>query len=332
VESQMKNLNLRQLATNHASRYLQVAQAVFLGTSKGNPTLNGETLKEEIDEQFFSSVEWEVGDISQVPFPETKLYGGQQFERLFAEFKFVSSNVQLDASHIGATSLPGLQEKNFFWTACEIAQRRLEDVFVPLIDQLLERTRFVMKRVPLIVENVINSKESLPNPRYKQPVDMKHFAPLSATLRDLFNAFVDKNHDICKTCCMEEFYPIKTVVWFMHQSLPPNFESKFKDENRIVQEIFKRMRERVTKNVLRKIYNFFLLPFMSASLWQEIQTHIYCLDVATLNEILDSNSIEDDLDRQLELLETNLEKMHESELNLHQLVPKFQVQMKQQMS
>jgi hypothetical protein len=45
-----------ELSSNYASRYLQVIQSVLEGTTKGNPNMTGETLKEEIDDQYFCKV------------------------------------------------------------------------------------------------------------------------------------------------------------------------------------------------------------------------------------------------------------------------------------
>ena len=54
-ERLLENLNLRKLATKHASKFIQLAQLVITGTAKGNPSINGETLKEEIDKQLFGN-------------------------------------------------------------------------------------------------------------------------------------------------------------------------------------------------------------------------------------------------------------------------------------
>lgn len=55
-ETLLNTLNLRKLAGEHASRFIQVVQLVLSGTSKGNPTANGETLKEEVDKQLFGTL------------------------------------------------------------------------------------------------------------------------------------------------------------------------------------------------------------------------------------------------------------------------------------
>ncbi len=47
-----------------------------------------------------------------------------------------------------------------FAQACELIAKQTEDVFLPLIELLVQRLSFVMTRVPLVVENILEAKES----------------------------------------------------------------------------------------------------------------------------------------------------------------------------
>jgi len=176
LEVQMANLNIRGVATQYTSRYLQLTQSILAGTSKGKPSVNGETLKEEIDEQFFSSAEWDL-DNKAVPLEKTKLYGGQQFERLFSEFKIVASQIKMTQSDF--SGLPSEDDKKYFLTICEAAGSKAESTLVPLIEQLIERTSFIMKRVPIIVESILTAKDTKPNPRYQSNIDNNLFSPIA---------------------------------------------------------------------------------------------------------------------------------------------------------
>jgi hypothetical protein len=93
-----------------------------------------------------------------VPFSGTKLYGGQQFERLLAEFKALTLQLQIPSNQL--RSLPNQSDKQFYYLVCEITQNRTEDAVIPLIQQLLERATFVMKRIPVVVEHIMNNKEA----------------------------------------------------------------------------------------------------------------------------------------------------------------------------
>jgi len=176
-----------------------------------------------------------------------------------------------------------------------------------------------MKRIPEIVGILLGSKDYNQNPKNKFEIDRHRFAPLATYLKDLFNAAVDKHSERFKHQCMEEFYSSKTIFWFMSEEFPPE---EIQKEN-IATKIFEQVKDRILKNVLRKMYNFFLLPFFQEELWDEIQTHIFKMDQSTLEEILDSNSIEDHLDHELEELEISLERIHEEELTLHDVVPRL---------
>jgi len=314
-ETILKNLNLKGWASNYASRYLQLVQSVLVGNAKANPQIHGETLRQEKDQQYFASSEWEISDSNLIPFLETKIYGGMQFERLFAEFRAVVN--QLEISDSDLRSLPSKSDKQFFWTACEIAGDRSEELFVNLIQQITERASFIMKRIPIIAETILGSKDFF---REQLPIPLRHFAPLATHIRDLFSQFVDKQLELCKTKCMEELYPTKTIAWYLTDQVDV---AKFKDDKEVAVEIFNRIKDRISKNVVRKIYNLLIIPFMDASLWNEIQTNIFCMDEVTLDEIFDRNSIEDSLDRQLEELEQQIEAYHESDLALRDIVAKF---------
>jgi len=195
----------------------------------------------------------------------------------------------------------------------------VEEKLISLIEQLIERCIFVMKRIPEIVGILLGGKDYNQNPKNKFEIDRHHFAPLATYLKDLFNAAVDKHSERFKHQCMEEFYSSKTIFWFMSEEFPPE---EIQKEN-IATKIFEQVKDRILKNVLRKMYNFFLLPFFQEELWDEIQTHIFKMDQSTLEEILDSNSIEDHLDHELEELEISLERIHEEDLTLHDVVPRL---------
>lgn len=58
------------------------------------------------------SKEWEVPDT--VPFENTRLYGGQQIERVFSEFKAILLNLKVDDRD--ADLLPDPEDKKYLFT------------------------------------------------------------------------------------------------------------------------------------------------------------------------------------------------------------------------
>jgi len=309
IESQISNLNLLNLATKYASLYLSISQSVLVGCAQGNPTIHGESLKEEIDDQMFVSTEWEQSS-SSVPFQDTRIYGGQQFERLFSEFRSVVNNLKIKTEETTDLSQSSNQDKKHFWNACEAVQIRTEEVLIPLLSQLVERTSFVMRRVPRVVEDIFEQRN-----KHKLPVDNKYFGPLAAYLRDLFGGYIDKMAENARQVCMEEFYSTKTIYWSKNSE-----EFAQMEFSQLVQTIFDDTKKRICTNVIRKVYNFFILPFMRSEIWNEIQSAIFKLDKFALEEIFESNSMEDHLEHELEDLEKSLDLLVDQEIMLHEVV------------
>jgi len=232
TERKMVDLNLRSVAAQYVNRYLETCQGVLSGNSRGNPALNGETMKEEVDEQFFSSTEWDIPSNQRIPLQDSKIYGGQQFERLFFEFKSITSHLKPNLNEMN--SLPSISDKKFFYSACESSGFKIEELLSPIVDQLIERVCFIMKRVPIIVDAILSKKEAKPNPKQQLPIDGKLFLPVVGHLKDLFNSYIERTSKSCRSQCMEEFYSTKTIVWSMSQSI--SIEGTKKNEQEIYTE------------------------------------------------------------------------------------------------
>eukprot|EP01119_Soliformovum_irregulare_P019496 TRINITY_DN6186_c0_g1_i1.p1 TRINITY_DN6186_c0_g1~~TRINITY_DN6186_c0_g1_i1.p1 ORF type:complete len:855 (-),score=281.86 TRINITY_DN6186_c0_g1_i1:35-2599(-) len=309
-EFQVKNINLRKLAADYSSEYIQIAQGIMMGDPRGSPAVNGETLREEQDNQFFASVEWEIPSRKSVPFEHVKLYGGQQIERIFGEFSLITD--ALSVTDFSAV-LPRTDSK-FYYSLCETVSHTAERSLVPLVEQLIDRIVFVLKRIPDIVQLILKSKKK------QFEISGKHFSPLATYLKDLFSTSVQKHADITKQRSMEEFYPIKTTMWYMSTIFPPESIS---EEEKTCQDIFSHLKDRVVKNVVRKVYNLLLVPFYRDELWEEIQTHMSTLEELNLEEIFELSSIQDILDHELEILEIQLEKYLEDGAMLKDIVKRI---------
>eukprot|EP01117_Protostelium_nocturnum_P012961 TRINITY_DN479_c2_g2_i1.p1 TRINITY_DN479_c2_g2~~TRINITY_DN479_c2_g2_i1.p1 ORF type:complete len:852 (+),score=371.04 TRINITY_DN479_c2_g2_i1:149-2704(+) len=300
-----QGLNLKTLVSRYASQYTQLATEVINGTARANPNAVGETLKEEVDD--FSSSEWRINDIiSSVPLATVRLYGGQQFERLFSEFLALCERLVVPSKLLN--SLPLKYEKQFYFHACEVAKDRSEDTIIPLIDQLHERIMSIFKRIPDLVETLIKKNKD------QYPIDMKYFRQLNTYLRTNIFAFAEKLVEDSKKKCMSEFYPTKTIMWEalnMTQDGQDPVESL--SEKDLVCEIFARIKQRIAENVIRKMHNFFLIPILNSDLWLELQTTISCMDPASIGEVLDASLIREELDHSKEELGSTKKKITDSE-------------------
>ena len=161
VQDQLKSLNsvkLRSIASDYVVNFLQVIDRLLAGTSEGNPAVNGQTLEEERNQ--FGDGEW-VDSHNKVikfdpeewgiPYWESKLYGGQQYERLLAEFKSVADHLKLpEVSMDDIATAAGINKMNnipnYAWAASDLAQQKSQEEFVPLIEQNYSKIRLHLKK------------------------------------------------------------------------------------------------------------------------------------------------------------------------------------------
>ncbi len=98
----MDSTRLRSIASNHVVNFLQSVEKLITGTSEGNPIVNGQTLEEEKTSHgdgdwvdlYNRAIRFEPEEWS-IPYWDNRLYGGQQFERLLAEFKAVADHTEI---------------------------------------------------------------------------------------------------------------------------------------------------------------------------------------------------------------------------------------------
>jgi len=321
---------LRSIASNYTVTFLQINEKLISGTSEGNPSVNGQTLEEEKSQQGdggewvdlynrpikFDPEEWGI------PYWNSKLYGGQQFERLMAEFKAVSDNTKISevtmddvATATGINKLNNIP--NYAWAASDLASQKSQDALVPLIEQLCERAVYIMKRLADVADKVIDSrkKNRIGNNRSSNvlfgnasnsgnSIDMDNidqYPYFTHHVKDLYYKFIEQTAKVCKEKCLDEFYSTRTIYWELtehpDQSLP-HLRNDHQDTKAAVDhlatQLFDSIRVRITKNVLLKFYNFFLVP-MQTDLWNEIQAKITCLSNDNLEQIFEVNATRDQL-------------------------------------
>jgi len=295
TEKQIKQLNaqldsldsskLRSLASNYVVNFLQIVEKLISGTSEGNPSVNGQTLEEEKlahgDGEWvdlynrvirFEPEEWNI------PYWDNKLYGGQQFERLLAEYKSVSVHTLMsDVAPDDVATAAGINKlnniPNYAWAASDLAQQKAQDAFVPLIEQLTSRAVYIMKRLTDISEKVLESRkkkwnEDLHTVASNNVDDIDRYPYFTYHVKDLFNKFVESTAKQCKEKCLDEFYSTRTIYWdltseFSNRNLPLERNDQEDTKKQVINlstELFNELRDRITRNVMLKFYNFFLVP------------------------------------------------------------------------
>jgi len=320
----LESHKLRATSSNYVMNFLQNVEKLITGTLEGNPAQNGQTLEEEyvIDAAGvwrdsshkrirFNPKKW------QIPYYDTRLYGGQQFERLLNEFKAVADHTSITtvtmdevATAIGPNKLNNAP--NYAWVASDIAQKKAQKELRPLVDQLFKRAVYIMKRLTGIVDKMLeNQKKEEMKGRGGRGgnmggggggrgasmgggvTDVETFIYFTHYVKNLYYQFIERIADVCKDKCMDEFYCTRIIYWdlsnFTKNKLPGTNASEEEGRSAVRElatQVFDEIRSRLTRNVLLKLYNYFLLP-MQSDLWGEIQGEITCMSDAVIEELFD---------------------------------------------
>jgi len=315
---------LRALASNYVMEFLQGVEKLIVGTLEGNPAINGQTLQEEKAQE--DAGEWYDSQNRSINFDpqagniqywDSKLYGGQQFERLLAEFKGVADHTKIDEvtiHDIATASGPNrlTTPANYAWTASDIAQKKSQAVLLPLVDQLFTRAVYILKRLVDIVDKMMENKRKA-NIR-RAGVNSASASPLTLTrknqdsllniddypyfthsVKEIYFKFVDQTAAACKAKCLDEFYCTRLIYWELNQNSStdlskysyanggPDSKEVQRDVMELASQLFADVRNRITKNVLLKCYNYFLIP-MQSDLWGEVQSKITTMTDQMLEE------------------------------------------------
>jgi GTPase Era involved in 16S rRNA processing len=351
--STLDALKLRQIANNYCVEFLQTIDRLIAGTSEGTPTVSGQTLEEEKSAQ--GDVEWLdvynhtiTFDAEKwgVPFWNSHIYGGQQFERLLAEFKAVCDHTEIsEVSLDDVATAAGINKvnnvPNYAWAAADLAQHQTQDAFLPLIEQLQRRAVYVIKRLHDIAEKIMAAKKKKSNSAASSSgagavdhidiEDIGLYPYFTNQVKDLFYKFIDNAAKNCRERCLDEFYSSKTIFWelteFSDRKLPTDRTDKNPEEakaavSKLAADLFKSIRERITKNVLLKFYNFFLVP-MQTDLWNEVQRKITTVSDEQLDQFFQVKTTKDKLKEDEKSLESLLSRTTEQETQFLDIARQF---------
>lgn len=157
----------------------------------------------------------------KIPNYETKLYGGQQFERMLSEFRAVASHINLENMNMDdiatAAGLSGINSSsNQIWAASDLAQKKCQEVYRPLLEHLLHKAVFVSKRLFDIVANIMESKKKRSQGIQQQPESVsiaKDFPQFVWYVRDLYEDVVDHTAKTCMEKCLDELTCTQLIYW-----------------------------------------------------------------------------------------------------------------------
>jgi hypothetical protein len=140
---------------------------------------------------------------------------------------------------------------------------------------------------------------------------------------------VERTATALATKSMDEFYGTRTIFWeyteYADAKLP--MDRSDADETRravdsLAKELFTRLRERITKNVLLKFYNFMLVP-MQTELWNVIQGKVTTLSDEQLEQIFEVSATKNKLKEDEKALQRQIEAYTTQEVHFIESATQF---------
>lgn len=331
LTAQLDLQKLRGSAARYGVEFLQNVDKLLGGSLEGYPALNGQTLAEEKDACSDAGGDWYSYQHSLVDYDETevpqadkKLYGGQQFERVLAEFGVVAGSIkfgQLSSDDI-ATALGASRVSDaaaVTWAASDLVQKHIQRELRPLAKQLVQRSSYVLDRLADIVSNMVAEAHA------RDDIAMSQFPFFTHSVRSHFAKFVEDASAVCLAKCEDEFMATRLLQWeaanIGADDLKGLSESSSKAEaivEKIAVKLFKANQKRIIENVKLKTYNYFFVP-MQTDLWGELQGELTCFSDAQLEELFEIESSKNRFNDEIMITERVVDQFvaEEAELMKH---------------
>eukprot|EP01080_Neovahlkampfia_damariscottae_P008021 gene8021-12486_t len=154
IDQELKNSgneDVNESSIKYTTNYCNLVATALTGTTLFDALSNGFTLEEEKKASGISDWKNFKGAIP-IRNEKYKLYGGSQIERLLNEFEIVAHSQEFPptsndevAVTIGLSSLHSTPD--YDRGASDLAQKKCNAIFTPLIDTLLSRSKFIMTSV-----------------------------------------------------------------------------------------------------------------------------------------------------------------------------------------
>ncbi|KAM3204712.1 dynamin-like protein ARC5 isoform X4 [Capsicum annuum] len=183
------------------------------GTVIAPPEKFGETLQDErVNGGAFIGSDGLQFPHKLIPNAGMRLYGGAQYHRAMAEFRFVVGGIKCPPitreEIVNACGVEDIHDgTNYSRTACVIAVAKARDTFEPFLHQLGCRLSYILKRLlPIAVYLLQKEGEYLSG----HDVFLRRVA-------DAFNNFAESTEKSCREKCMEDLVSTtRYVTWSLH--------------------------------------------------------------------------------------------------------------------
>ncbi|KAK3184913.1 hypothetical protein Dsin_032199 [Dipteronia sinensis] len=211
--STLDEVKLKEKGRVFHDLFLTKLSLLLKGTVVAPPDKFGETLQDErINGGAFISTDGLQFPHKLIPNAGMRLYGGAQYHRAMAEFRFVVGGIKCPPitreEVVNACGVEDIHDgTNYSRTACVIAVAKARDTFEPFLHQLGFRLLHILKRL-------------LPISIYLLQKDGEYLSGHEVFLRRVasaFNNFAESTERACREKCMEDLVSTtRYVSWSLH--------------------------------------------------------------------------------------------------------------------
>ncbi|KAL2537068.1 Dynamin-like protein ARC5 [Forsythia ovata] len=211
--STLDEVKLKEKGRAFHDLFLTKLSLLLKGTVVAPPDKFGETLQDErVNGGAFIGTDGLQFPHKLIPNAGMRLYGGAQYHRAMAEFRFVVGGFKCPPitreEIVNACGVEDIHDgTNYSRTACVIAVAKARDTFEPFLHQLGSRLLHILKRLlPISVYLLQKDGEYLSG----HEVFLKRVA-------SAFNNFAESTERSCREKCMEDLMSTtRYVTWSLH--------------------------------------------------------------------------------------------------------------------
>ncbi|XP_010269087.1 PREDICTED: dynamin-like protein ARC5 isoform X1 [Nelumbo nucifera] len=216
INQELSNLDetkLKEKGRAFHDMFLTKLSLLLKGTVVAPPDKFGETLQDErVNGGAFVGTDGLQFPQKLIPNAGMRLYGGAQYHRAMAEFRFVVGGIKCPPitreEIVNACGVEDIHDgTNYSRTACVIAVAKARDTFEPFLHQLGFRLLHILKRL-------------LPISVYLLQKDGEYLSGHEVFLRRVetaFNNFAESTERACREKCMEDLVSTtRYVTWSLH--------------------------------------------------------------------------------------------------------------------
>ncbi|PKI37811.1 hypothetical protein CRG98_041761 [Punica granatum] len=211
--STLDEAKLKEKGRTFDDLFLTKLSLLLKGTVVAPPDKFGETLQEErTNGGAFVGIDGLQFPQKLIPNAGMRLYGGAQYHRAMAEFRFVVGGMKCPPISreeiVNACGVEDIHDgTNYSRTACVIAVAKARDTFEPFLHQLGSRLLYILKRL-------------LPISVYLLQKDGEYLSGHEVFLRRVasaYNNFAESTERACREKCMEDLVSTtRYVTWSLH--------------------------------------------------------------------------------------------------------------------